>query len=155
MMEPLVGYCEMLLRVVEAGSGPGVGDDRDCGGAARLGSAVSQYGCEGTTFIRAVIRELSVVCCELLRLGAAQVSGTTATAAVVLGWELLVANVGDSCAYLDTGAEVLLVCTPARARRRCCVGCDPRACLASAAARAGAGPESAAVLLEKSRAGGS
>ena len=39
-------------------------------------------------------------------------SGTTATAAVVLGWELLVANVGDSCAYLDTGAEVLLVCAP-------------------------------------------
>ncbi|KAK9830885.1 hypothetical protein WJX81_001707 [Elliptochloris bilobata] len=38
-----------------------------------------------------------------------KVSGTTATAAVVLGWELLVANVGDSCAYLDTGAEVLLV----------------------------------------------
>ena len=39
-------------------------------------------------------------------------SGTTATAAVVLGWELLVANVGDSCAYLDTGAEVLLARSP-------------------------------------------
>ena len=25
------------------------------------------------------------------------------------GWELLVANVGDSCAYLDTGSEVLQV----------------------------------------------
>jgi serine/threonine protein phosphatase PrpC len=37
------------------------------------------------------------------------VSGTTATIAAVVGWELLVANVGDSCAYLDTGAEVLLV----------------------------------------------
>ena len=33
--------------------------------------------------------------------------GTTATLAVVCGWELLVANVGDSCAYLDTGSEVL------------------------------------------------
>ena len=41
-----------------------------------------------------------------------QVSGTTATAAVMVGWELLVANVGDSCAYLDTGAEVLLVRAP-------------------------------------------
>jgi hypothetical protein len=40
---------------------------------------------------------------------APQVSGTTATVAAVVGWELLVANVGDSCAYLDTGAEVLLV----------------------------------------------
>lgn len=35
--------------------------------------------------------------------------GTTATLAVVCGWELLVANVGDSCAYLDTGSEVLQV----------------------------------------------
>ena len=38
-----------------------------------------------------------------------QVSGTTATVAAVVGWELLVANVGDSCAYLDTGSEVLQV----------------------------------------------
>ena len=35
--------------------------------------------------------------------------GTTATLAIACGWELLVANVGDSCAYLDTGAEVLQV----------------------------------------------
>ena len=35
--------------------------------------------------------------------------GSTATLALVCGWELLVANVGDSCAYLDTGAEVLQV----------------------------------------------
>jgi serine/threonine protein phosphatase PrpC len=34
-------------------------------------------------------------------------SGTTATLAIVVGWELLVANVGDSAAYLDTGREVL------------------------------------------------
>jgi serine/threonine protein phosphatase PrpC len=34
-------------------------------------------------------------------------SGTTATLAVSVGWELVVANVGDSCAYLDTGAEVV------------------------------------------------
>jgi len=34
-------------------------------------------------------------------------SGTTATVAVVCGWELLVANVGDSCAYLDTGDQVV------------------------------------------------
>lgn len=38
-----------------------------------------------------------------------QVSGTTATVAVLIGWELTVANVGDSCAYLDTGSEVLQV----------------------------------------------
>eukprot|EP00879_Flechtneria_rotunda_P029204 GHRR01031486.1.p1 GENE.GHRR01031486.1~~GHRR01031486.1.p1 ORF type:complete len:516 (+),score=198.60 GHRR01031486.1:1276-2823(+) len=36
-----------------------------------------------------------------------KVSGTTATLAVAVGWELLVANVGDSAAYLDTGKEVL------------------------------------------------
>lgn len=36
--------------------------------------------------------------------------GTTATLAVSCGWELVVANVGDSCAYLDTGTEVLTVC---------------------------------------------
>jgi serine/threonine protein phosphatase PrpC len=35
--------------------------------------------------------------------------GTTATLALACGWELLVANVGDSCAYLDTGSEVLQV----------------------------------------------
>lgn len=35
--------------------------------------------------------------------------GTTATLAFLCGWQLLVANVGDSCAYLDTGAEVLAV----------------------------------------------
>ena len=38
-----------------------------------------------------------------------QRGGTTATLAVACGWELLVANVGDSCAYLDTGSEVLQV----------------------------------------------
>jgi serine/threonine protein phosphatase PrpC len=35
--------------------------------------------------------------------------GTTATLAVQAGWELLVASVGDSLAFLDTGAEVLAV----------------------------------------------
>ena len=35
--------------------------------------------------------------------------GTTATLAVAVGWELIVANVGDSLAFLDTGAEVLAV----------------------------------------------
>ncbi|KAI8103117.1 hypothetical protein M9434_005902 [Picochlorum sp. BPE23] len=35
--------------------------------------------------------------------------GTTATVALVCGWQLLVANVGDSCAYFDTGSEVLAV----------------------------------------------
>ena len=38
-----------------------------------------------------------------------QVSGSTATVAAVTGWEVLIANVGDSCAYLDTGVEVILV----------------------------------------------
>lgn len=33
-------------------------------------------------------------------------SGTTATLAVVVGWEVFVANVGDSAAYLDTGKQV-------------------------------------------------
>ena len=36
-------------------------------------------------------------------------SGTTATLAALNGWQLLVANVGDSSAYLDTGSEVLQV----------------------------------------------
>lgn len=38
-----------------------------------------------------------------------QVSGSTATVAVIVGWDLLVASVGDSEAYLDTGAEVIQV----------------------------------------------
>lgn len=40
---------------------------------------------------------------------ALQVSGTTATVAVVVGWDLIIASVGDSTAYLDTGAEVVQV----------------------------------------------
>ncbi|PNW85883.1 hypothetical protein CHLRE_03g201400v5 [Chlamydomonas reinhardtii] len=36
-------------------------------------------------------------------------SGTTATLAVQVGWELLVANVGDSLAYLDTGTEIVVI----------------------------------------------
>eukprot|EP00884_Botryococcus_braunii_P009673 jgi/Botrbrau1/18707/Bobra.0386s0033.1 len=36
-------------------------------------------------------------------------AGTTATLAVLVGWELLVANVGDSCAYLDTGSEIIQI----------------------------------------------
>lgn len=36
-------------------------------------------------------------------------SGTTATLAVSVGWELLVASVGDSLAYLDTGFEIVQV----------------------------------------------
>ena len=49
---------------------------------------------------------------------APQVSGTTATLAAFNGWQLVVANVGDSSAYLDTGSEVLQVCsTPAPAQR--------------------------------------
>ena len=38
-----------------------------------------------------------------------QSSGTTATVAVLVGWELIVASVGDSCAFFDTGSEVLQV----------------------------------------------
>ena len=30
--------------------------------------------------------------------------------AALTGWEVVIANVGDSCAYLDTGGEVVLVC---------------------------------------------
>ncbi len=40
-----------------------------------------------------------------------QVSGTTATVAAISGWEAVIANVGDSCAYMDTGVEVVLVST--------------------------------------------
>ena len=36
-------------------------------------------------------------------------SGATATLAVSVGWELLVASVGDSLAYLDTGSEIVQV----------------------------------------------
>lgn len=39
----------------------------------------------------------------------AQVSGSTATVLAVAGWQAVIANVGDSCAYLDTGSEVVLV----------------------------------------------
>lgn len=38
-----------------------------------------------------------------------QVSGSTATLVVICGWEAVIANVGDSCAYIDTGGEVVLV----------------------------------------------
>lgn len=38
-------------------------------------------------------------------------SGTTATLAVAVGWELLVASVGDSLAFVDTGSEVIQVST--------------------------------------------
>lgn len=55
----------------------------------------------------AVIRKGNLFCkcmgfCE-------QVSGTTATVAAISGWEAVIANVGDSCAYMDTGVEVVLV----------------------------------------------
>ncbi|GMH41356.1 hypothetical protein BSKO_09266 [Bryopsis sp. KO-2023] len=36
-----------------------------------------------------------------------QDSGTTATVVAIIGWEVVVANVGDSLVYLDTGSEVL------------------------------------------------
>ena len=36
-------------------------------------------------------------------------SGTTATVAVVSGWELVCASVGDSCAYFHTGRQLLQV----------------------------------------------
>lgn len=39
--------------------------------------------------------------------GRFKTSGTTATLALLAGWTLLIANVGDSAAYLDTGKEVL------------------------------------------------
>lgn len=42
-------------------------------------------------------------------LAGTKVSGTTATVAAFVGWELIVANVGDSLAYLDTGSEVIQV----------------------------------------------
>ncbi len=41
----------------------------------------------------------------------AQLSGSTATVLAVSGWQAIIASVGDSCAYLDTGAEVVLVST--------------------------------------------
>merc|ERR1711904_118548 len=36
-------------------------------------------------------------------------SGTTATVAVLSGWEVVVASVGDSDLWLDTGAEIVRV----------------------------------------------
>ena len=38
-----------------------------------------------------------------------QDSGTTATVALLAGWEVIIGNVGDTLAFLDTGSEVLLV----------------------------------------------
>ena len=56
-----------------------------------------------------------------------QVSGTTATVAAISGWEAVIANVGDSCAYLDTGVEVVLVSTPLSASATTtCGGIDTR-----------------------------
>ena len=40
--------------------------------------------------------------------------------AAISGWEAVIANVGDSCAYMDTGVEVVLVSI--------LVGCIPSAC---------------------------
>jgi len=50
-------------------------------------------------------------------------SGTTATLAIVVGWEVIVANVGDSAAYLDTGKQVRLY--PCR----CCSCLSVNGCL--------------------------
>lgn len=64
------------------------------------------------------IQQLYLHCCDLKsQVGyvlaqaahVLQVSGSTATVAVIVGWDLLVASVGDSEAYLDTGAEVIQV----------------------------------------------
>lgn len=38
-----------------------------------------------------------------------QESGSTVSVVALVGWELVVANVGDSCVYLDTGSEVIQV----------------------------------------------
>ncbi|DBA81256.1 TPA: hypothetical protein ACH3X2_006882 [Trebouxia sp. C0005] len=57
-----------------------------------------------------------------------QISGATATVAVIVGWDLVVASVGDSTAYLDTGAEVVQVSDTHRLddnkaeRKRCQAG---------------------------------
>jgi Protein phosphatase 2C len=48
-----------------------------------------------------------------------QESGTTATVAALVGWTVVVANVGDSLAYLDTGSEVVQVGPPAP-QSSCC-----------------------------------
>ncbi|KAK9843409.1 hypothetical protein WJX81_000772 [Elliptochloris bilobata] len=47
--------------------------------------------------------------CEISRRAGGHGGGTTAVVAVAVGWELLVASVGDSLAVLDTGSEVLQV----------------------------------------------
>lgn len=41
-----------------------------------------------------------------------QESGTTATVAALVGWTVVVGNVGDSLAFLDTGSEVVQVGSP-------------------------------------------
>ena len=46
--------------------------------------------------------------------------GTTATVAIAAGRNLVVANVGDSCAYLDTGSEVLAVASNHRLENSKC-----------------------------------
>lgn len=46
---------------------------------------------------------------QIARRAGGHSGGTTAVLAWVVGWELLVASVGDSLAVLDTGSEVLQV----------------------------------------------
>ena len=56
----------------------------------------------------AATKDDAVLCTDLGSV-LVQVSGTTATVVAVSGWEAVIANVGDSCAYMDTGVEVVLV----------------------------------------------
>lgn len=54
-------------------------------------------------------------------------SGTTATLAVAVGWELLVASVGDSLAFVDTGSEVIQVSTSVKSICQAAKACAPQA----------------------------
>lgn len=83
------------------------------GAAAHLSSVTS--GLESTNrgndhcVRQACVEGFTEVDAEIGRRAGGSGGGTTAVLALAVGWELLIAGVGDSLAVLDTGAQVKVV----------------------------------------------